>query len=149
MRALTVAVAAPCLLLLAACQQHGAGSSALPGDDGDTAPYAGISEDETVRFTGTEPFWGGEVSGTALRYSTPENIDGATIEVVRFAGRNGLSFSGSLDGSDFVLAVTPGECSDGMSDRAYPFVANLQVTGETRAGCAWTDRQSYTGAEAP
>ena len=139
-----------CGCLLAAC--HGAPEGAaggLPGDADDTAPYAGIAEDEVVHFTGTEPFWGGEASGTSLLYTTPDNIDGNRISVTRFAGRNGLSFSGTFAGADFVLAVTPGACSDGMSDRTYPFVATLQVTGETRAGCGWTDAQPFTGAEAP
>ena len=114
-----------------------------------TKAYSGIGENETVRFTGTEPFWGGEVSGETLTYTTPENIDGTQIAVERFAGRNGLSFSGTLDGADFVMAVTPGECSDGMSDRTYPFTVTLEVRGEQRQGCAWTDAQSFTGPEHP
>lgn len=145
MRARSVAIAAPCLLFLAACQgaQDGA-AGPLPGDADDTAPYAGIAESAVVHFTGTEPFWGGEVAGTSLLYTTPENIDGSRVTVERFAGRNGLSFSGTWQDAEFVLAVTPGECSDGMSDRTYPFVATLQVTGETRAGCAWTEAQPFT-----
>ena len=49
----------------------------------------------------------------------------------------------------FALAVTPGDCSDGMSDRTYPFVATLQVAGEQRNGCAWTERRPFTGSAAP
>lgn len=119
------------------------------GDTEDTRPYAGIGEEEVLHFTGTEPFWGGEVSGGTLTYSTPENIDGTQIAVERFAGRNGLSFSGTLEGAEFVMAVTPGACSDGMSDRTYPFTVTLQVRGEQRQGCAWTDAQSFTGPEHP
>lgn len=136
-------------LFLAACQQAERGTADLPGDDDSTAVYSGIAEDETIRFTGTEPFWGGEVSGVSLQYTTPENIDGVWIPVERFAGRNGLSFSGTHQEADFVLAVTPGECSDGMSDRTYPFTVTLNVSGETRAGCAWTDAQSFTGQDSP
>lgn len=119
----------------------------VPGDSQDHRPWHGIADDEVVHFTGTEPFWGGQISGTELIYKTPEKPEGETIVISRFAGRGGLSFSGSLAAGPMTLAVTPGKCSDGMSDRAYPFVATLQVGSDARQGCAWTDRQSYTGGE--
>ena len=161
MTRLSYPLALICGLALAACNGGAGGSAdasgdatATPtatgiGDTEDTEPYAGVGESEVLHFTGTEPFWGGEVSGDTLTYSTPENIDGTQIAVERFAGRNGLSFSGTLDGADFVMAVTPGECSDGMSDRTYPFTVTLEVRGEQRQGCAWTDAQSFTGPEHP
>lgn len=120
-----------------------------PGDAQDTAPYSGVAPGETIRFTGTEPFWSGEVSGRTLTYSTPENINGSTIQVERFAGRNGLSFSGGFAGAPFDLAITPGNCSDGMSDRSYPFTVTLDVGGEQRRGCAWTDSRPFSGPENP
>lgn len=137
-------------LPLAACGSSSTGpSAATPGDTGDSAPWSGIGPDETVHFTGTEPFWGGEASGAELFYSTLENPAGATIAVERFAGRNGLSLSGEVDGAPFDMALTPGECSDGMSDRSYPFTVTLQVRGEQRNGCAWTDARPFDGPEHP
>jgi len=118
--------------------------SAVPGDTSDMRAFDGIRADEGVRFTGTEPFWGGRVSGTELTYSTPENPDGSPIAVTRFAGRGGVSWSGTWQGQPFRLAVTEGQCSDGMSDRTYPFTATLAVAGEQRQGCAWTERRSFT-----
>ncbi len=132
------ALVAICVFLLAACGQ-GEGAGNVPGDASDTEAYSGIGEHDVVRFTGTEPFWGGQVAGTSLTYTTPENIDGETITVTRFAGRGGLSFSGNLDGRPLDLAITPGDCSDGMSDRTYPFVATLQLGSEQRNGCAWRE----------
>jgi len=136
-------------LLLSACH----GGTSAPGTRTfgaeDTHPFAGIGADEVVHFTGTEPFWGGQVSGSSLTYTTPEDQKGATIAVSRFAGRNGVSYSGDLAGAAFVVALTPGSCSDGMSDRRYPFVATLQVKGEQREGCAWTDKQPFTGPPHP
>ena len=117
----------------------------IPVEDTRAEAFAGIKPEETVRFTGTEPFWGGQVTGTALTYSTPENQDGADIAVTRFAGRGGVSWSGMYQAAKLVLAVTPGQCSDGMSDRIYPFVATLEVAGEQRSGCAWTERQPFAG----
>ena len=105
--------------------------------------YSGIGAGETVRFTGNEPFWGGQVTGIQLRYTDPEHPDGVPITVERFAGNGGLSFSGTFDGARFDLAITPGRCDDTMADRAYPFTATLSVRGETRFGCAWTDSQPF------
>ena len=148
---LTAPVAA-LALLSSACS----GGSSAPGaggtktfDASDTRAFAGIAADETVHFTGTEPFWGGQVAGGSLTYTTPEDQAGAKIPVSRFAGRNGVSFSGDFGGQPFVLAISPGRCSDGMSDRSYPFAVTLQVKGEQRAGCAWTDKQPFTGAQQP
>lgn len=126
-----------------------AGSRTLDDEASDAAAFTAIRPEETVRFLGNEPFWGGQVAGTALTYSTPDTPDGTDIAVTRFAGRGGVSWSGMYAGARFVLAVTPGECSDGMSDRTYPFVATLQVAGEQRSGCAWTGRRPFTGAPNP
>lgn len=144
--------------LLAACQPD-AGDSPVPEPgqvaadvaetSDDTRPYDGIREDETLQFTGTEPFWGGEVTGRTLTYKTPENQAGEVAEVERFAGRGGLSFTGMLDGKDFTMTVTPLSCSDGMSDRTYPFTVTLMIGEETRSGCGWTDRHPFEGPAQP
>ncbi len=136
------------VLALAACSSADDGAGA-PGDRSDHQPYTGIAPDEALRFTGTEPFWGGEVAGGTLTYKTPENAEGWTIRVDRFAGRNGTSFSGALEGEDFVMAVSPGQCSDGMSDRTYPFNATVRIGGELRNGCAWSDEHPFTGPPQP
>ena len=135
-------------ILLAACGGS-PNSSKTIATAKDTASYSGIAADEVVHFTGTEPFWGGQVSGEVLTYTTPENQEGDMVAVDRFAGRNGISFSGELDAMPFVLAVTPGRCSDGMSDRSYPFTVTLQVKGKQRDGCAWTDKQPFAGPKQP
>jgi len=147
-----LAFTAPLALLLAACQsgvEHDPADGNVPGDSASTRPYDGIAEGETVRFTGAEPFWGGQATGTVLNYSTPEKPDGETITVERFAGRNGVSFTGKLEGKVFSLAITPGQCSDGMSDRTYPFNATLRVGDEIRSGCAWTEKHPFTGEAHP
>ena len=150
-------VIAESALALAACQPVGGDDRAAPAqadnatipDPESTEPYAGIGADETVRLTGTEPFWGGQMAGTRLTYTTPEAPAGRTIDVARFAGRGGLSFSGSLDGAALELTVTALACSDGMSDRSYPFTATLKLGDELRSGCGWSERQPFTGPANP
>jgi uncharacterized membrane protein len=124
-------------LLLAGCSANE--NERLPGDSADMQPYSGIAETEVLHLTGTEPFWGGSIANGTLTYSTPENIEGTAIAVTRFAGRGGVSFSGELEGAPLDLAITPGECSDGMSDRTYPLHATLQIGSEQRVGCAYRD----------
>lgn len=137
------------LILLAACQSQSSADVPANVPAGDSQPYDGIADEETLRFTGTEPFWGGQVSGATLTYSTPEDPDGQALEVKRFAGRGGVSFSGSLGGEEFVMTATPSSCSDGMSDRTYPFAVTLKIGDETRNGCGWTDRQPFDGPPNP
>ncbi|HYD23737.1 MAG TPA: hypothetical protein VEB68_03000 [Croceibacterium sp.] len=125
-----------------------AAEAGAAGDDS-TRPYDGIARDETLHFTGTEPFWGGEVTGVTLTYKTPEKPGGEVIAIERFAGRGGIAFSGLLAGADFEMMVTPLECSDGMSDRTYPFTVTLQIGEDMRNGCGWTERQPFAGPAHP
>jgi uncharacterized membrane protein len=134
------------MLALTACSpQHATG----PDESATTHAFNGIGADETVHFTGTEPFWGGEAKDGKLTYTTPENQAGATFAVQRFAGNSGLGFSGTLEGRSFDMAVTRGQCSDGMSDRTYPFTATVRIGEDQRNGCAWTDSHPFSGPEKP
>lgn len=113
--------------------------------------YDGIGTDETINLIGTEPFWAMEIApgdgGYSATHSTPDTPDGETFAVDRFAGNNGLGFSGELDGRAVQVAITPGECSDGMSDRAYPFSATVSLGDTTLLGCVYTDAQTFEGGE--
>lgn len=132
-------IAGPAWLLLAASCQP-AGEEATGSTQ---AAFDAIAETETIRLTGTEPFWGGTVQGDRFLYTTPENQAGETIAVKRFAGNSGLGFSGTLAGEPIDLMVTRGRCSDGMSDRTYPYTATLRLASGQRTGCAWTDREPF------
>lgn len=129
-------------ITLAACQSAG-------DEDRNTEVWDGIGPEETVYFGGTEPFWGGEASGKSATYTTPENIEGTTFPITRFAGNSGIAISGTLGDAKFDMTVTEGECSDGMSDRSYPFTVTLKIGDATRYGCAHTDARPFTGPEKP
>lgn len=88
------------------------------------------------RFTGNEPFWGGTIDGTTILYQTPEDQAGQTIAATVTTEGATTRYSGTLEGRPFVLKLTPGTCSDGMSDTVYPLHAVLAVRGEARQGCA-------------
>lgn len=135
------------LLALAACATE-------PGEiTRDTKPFAGIDAEATITVLGTEPFWGVSIApkgeGFEARYSSPENLDGTAFGVTRFAGNNGLGFSGEMGGQGVQLALTPGDCSDQMSDRTYPYTATLMLGETTLYGCAYTSDEPFTGDAAP
>ncbi len=134
-------------IALSACTQQ-------PGEiSRDTQPFDGIAETASVSASGTEPFWSLTVEPEQGRYlatySTPENIEGTTFAAGRFAGNNGLGFSGEVDGDSAILALTPGECSDGMSGRTYPYTATLALGERTLLGCAYTSDEPFKGDQNP
>ncbi len=107
------------------------GSSATASEDS-RSPWS----QSGYRIIGTEPFWGGTVTPDEIIYSTPENQQGETIAVTLAYGPDREVYSGQLGGRPFVLTLTDGPCSDGMSDNVHRFTATLEVDDETRRGCA-------------
>ena len=91
-----------------------------------------------LRVIGTEPFWAVTTDGRCATYSHPDDQEGTRVWT-RYSGpNNGLgTWSGALGGDQFELTVReePG-CSDGMSDKRYPYAAELNVHGEQLRGCA-------------
>jgi uncharacterized membrane protein len=90
------------------------------------------------RAVGTEPFWAAQVQGRCVTYSNPEDQAGTRVWTRFTAGAGGGgTWEGALGGRRFALTIRPAPgCSDGMSDRRYPFAAELVVGGERRSGCA-------------
>ncbi|BDW83543.1 membrane protein [Erythrobacter sp. Dej080120_24] len=119
----------------------------------DTKPFDDISATTHISMLGTEPFWGIDITpdgeGFVARYTSPEDLEGSQFAVSRFAGNNGIGFSGSLDGKALQIALTPGQCSDGMSDRTYPYTATVALGDAVLYGCGHTSDQPFTGDEAP
>ncbi|MFU7529528.1 COG3650 family protein [Qipengyuania sp. ASV99] len=119
----------------------------------DAQPFDAISPSASIRLIGTEPFWGLEIEPTheayIARYSSPDNANGTEFRVARFAGNNGIGFSGELDGDLAQVALTPGQCSDGMSDRSYPYTATVAIGDMTLYGCGYTSDEPFRGERAP
>ena len=122
---------------------------AADGIDPQGQAFDKIASDEVINLVGTEPFWSIRIAGGSAKYTKPDQPEGFDFAVTRFAGNNGLGFSGSMEGTGVTISLTPGECSDGMSDRVFPFVATIALGEETLRGCGYTDRQPFTGDAAP
>lgn len=119
------------------------------GIDPEGKAFDEVAPKDVVTLIGTEPFWSLRIEDGEGLWSTPDNQPGTRFVVSRFAGNNGLGFTGTLDGAPLTATLTPGGCSDGMSDRRFPFVATIALGGETLTGCGYTTDQPYSGDEAP
>ncbi len=119
------------------------------GIDPEGKAFDAVAPQEAVTLLGTEPFWNLRVEGGEGLWTTPDNQPGTRIALARFAGNGGLGFSGELGGKPFIATLSPGDCSDGMSDRRFPFVATIALGGETLEGCGYTTSQPFTGPQAP
>lgn len=97
-----------------------------------TAPWSPTG----YALNGTAPFWGASLTGTRVRYMVPEDQFGDVIETRAAFAADRETYTGSYRGRPFVLTLSRGPCSDGLSDRTYSFAAELRVRGETRRGCA-------------
>ncbi len=131
-------------LALAACTP-----AKQDGIDPEGKAFDRVAPDEVVTLLGTEPFWNLRIQGGAGVWTTPDNQPGTTLPLKRFPGNGGLGFTGSLDGKALTATLTPGTCSDGMSDRRFPFVATIALGGETFEGCGYTTSQPFSGDKAP
>jgi uncharacterized membrane protein len=132
-------------LLAAAC----APAKEERGIDPQGKTFDRVAPAEAVTLIGTEPFWNLTIADGQGVWTTPDRQPGMALPLTRFAGNNGLGFTGTLDGKPLVATLTPGSCSDGMSDRRYPFVATIALGGETFEGCGYTTGQPFTGDAAP
>jgi uncharacterized membrane protein len=90
---------------------------------------------QVFRAFGTEPFWNVNVEDGTLTYTTPDDQAGVVMQGTRRAVEGGVEVSGRHDGKAFVLTVTGGDCSDGMSDNRYTLVSTFRFGDVDYRGC--------------
>ena len=90
-----------------------------------------------IRAIGTEPFWGARIDGRCVEYSHMEDPKGTRLWTRYIRNEATEVWSGSLNGKLFELKLRNEQgCSDGMSDKHYPYVVELKLGTELRQGCA-------------
>jgi uncharacterized membrane protein len=132
------------LLLLAACNRTEEASSPPPPADTPSLPPPMAVSDFPGDFNaiGTEPFWGVEIRKEALTLTRPDSPPlalpnpGPAIE-------NGR---GVWKTEPFTLTLSASVCNDGMSDRTYPYTADLLLDGQPLQGCAGRPEMFNPGA---
>jgi len=108
----------------------GRGASALP---------KATPANDTLAFhaIGTEPFWSLDVGPTGLRFRTPEDTLGALFPpVAALASGDTLRWTTSSGSASVEARLWPGTCSDGMSDRVWPYHAAVRLDTTAYRGCA-------------
>jgi uncharacterized membrane protein len=85
---------------------------------------------------GNEPFWSVQARGGTLVFTTPEDQGGVTLLGRRVPSLVGTVVLGSGPKGEFHFGVTPGKCSDGMSDRSFAHASTFIYDGVTYKGCA-------------
>ena len=88
------------------------------------------------RAFGTEPFWNVDAEGGRLVFTTPEDQTGKVLQGRRIPSLVGTVIAGDGGGTHFQLGITPGDCSDGMSDNHYDHKATFSYGDTEYEGCA-------------
>jgi uncharacterized membrane protein len=127
-------------LALAACGETpmGASEDAAPPADA-PAGVKGPDYSGEIDVIGTEPFWSVKIRESGVALTRPDHPEVRNANPgVRLDGEQGVWDSNGVkeDEGRLVVRLTPGVCSDGMSDRVYRFYAEIWVDGETLKGCA-------------
>ncbi len=89
---------------------------------------------------GTEPFWSVEITAAGIYFSTPEIAKTAyPYKAPKTTDAGAVYETEAMIGgvkSKLKVTVSPGACSDGMSDTEYAYFSEVVRDGETLKGCA-------------
>lgn len=125
-------------LVLTGCgESMGASEDAPPPADAPAVKGPDYSGD--IDVLGAEPFWAVKIRAASVALSRPDHPEVSNANPgVRIDGQQGVwDSNGPTEGEGrLVVRLTPGVCTDGMSDRVYRFSAEIWVDGETLKGCA-------------
>jgi uncharacterized membrane protein len=138
--------AALSLCACVACQERDSSrrpdSAGAAGADSGSTSVTTAADPETPsagpwRLIGTEPFWALDIDSTGLRFKTPDDTMGIhwppLTPVVR---SDTLRWLGETERAAVEVRIWPGRCSDGMSDRVWPYEAAVRVERTNYRGCA-------------
>ena len=95
-----------------------------------TDPAAPFRQDFVL--AGNEPFWRLDVKGTSLVLTRPEPEPAVTATGATLAASSGKA---TWTSQTLVATVAAKTCSDGMSDRVYPYEAEVKVGDLVLKGC--------------
>ncbi|WP_309644458.1 hypothetical protein [Phenylobacterium sp.] len=141
-------------LLLCACQpQAPDGEPAPPPADAPAPPKApepsDVPPDPPKEFLGdidargTEPFWALEIRADRITFKRPDPEAALSVPnpgATDDGGREAV-WSTTKDGKTFMVSLAQDDCSDGMSDLRYPYIAVVTLGDQTFRGCAFKTGQ--------
>ena len=95
---------------------------------------------------GTEPFWNITLAGNRLTYRDAETTGESVADVARREKRGQLIVEGRAGDTRLLATFSVADCSDGMSDRRYPYSLTLTFGYRTLRVCAYPPDMMFTGA---
>lgn len=91
-------------------------------------------------FGGTEPFWSIKFNQTGAKYSAYVGAPEITL-VYEIKESNGNTFSITANDHEnmesFFITIKKETCSDGMSEKSYPYSIEIKKDNGTLYGCGW------------
>jgi uncharacterized membrane protein len=134
-------IAGVCLLACAGETARTVDSAAPDSTEPDVITEADTTGPEPVepafRLLGNEPFWNLQIDAAGLRFRTPEDTAGQVFGATRaILVGDSLRWNSVGDAGIIEAVVAPAQCSDGMSDKTWPFRARVVLGKTTYVGCA-------------
>ena len=91
------------------------------------------------RAKGNEPFWSIDVTPSGVILQRPDHeTRTAEYQPLEKSADGVRHFAGDTPEGKLELTLTPGKCSDGMSDTVYGWTATASINGEQLKGCAYS-----------
>ncbi|MFN3859667.1 MAG: COG3650 family protein [Caulobacter sp.] len=128
--------------LLSACapEAPGGGEALPPADAPPEAPApempAAAPFDQPFALMGTEPFWRLDIVGQTATLTRPDHPDLTAANAGLATVADGAVWTAQAGDVSVIATIKAGQCSDGMSDRVYPYTAEVRLGAETLKGCA-------------
>lgn len=97
---------------------------------------ASTYEEPTNAFfkaSGTEPFWGIEITEDSIKFISPEkenNFALAYVKPQKAMDANIISYQAKSDKIDLKFTIQQGKCSDAMSDKVYNYKVKVSLKRE-------------------
>ena len=132
MRLALLALLAP-FAVLAACSDPATAPSEPP--PAPSVTLGGVDLGQPLRAIGTEPFWNLQVKGTTLVLTRPDEPALTATGAVLAASSGKATWTAEKATPPVVATLEAGTCSDGMSDRVYPYKAEVKVGDLVLKGC--------------
>ena len=162
-RRIIIAVGASLALVaaLGGCKRtdRNEGSGLIPPADAPANPtepasapgVAAPAQAEAVDANGTEPFWAVKIRRDTIVLSRPDHPDVMAVNAGPFADgdRTVWRSTSAATGESLTVALAPGDCSNGMSDRHFPLKAQVMLGASTLNGCAEAAQASVPAAARP
>lgn len=133
----TIAALLASALLLAACEQSHDGQEGAgpPADAPAPAPAPAATYPADLNLNGTEPFWAVKIRGTAIALTRPDAAQRDFANAAKAEANGSATWTANDTAGSIVVTLTAGSCSDGMSDKTYPYSAVVTLGAETLKGC--------------